>query len=183
MTITVLLILAVLWAAVLVPPVLRNRSENRRGEPIGPLNLRAGSKRPRPSLGSAFNSPSPGGAFRPAAFPSRPLGPAPANGVSSRPPVMSPAQRRRRDVLVILVGAVGVSLVLAFFTGVLAIWLLHLLADALLAGYVFLLVRMKQRGGVAAGRGALPPPIPLEHSRQARHVPHRELALRRSATS
>lgn len=184
MTITVLLILAVLWAAVLVPPALRSRSENRRGEPIGPLNLRIGAKRNAPpslssSLGSAFNRPSSRGAFRPAAYPTRQV-----SGAPGRPPgQMTPAQKRRRDVLVVLVGAAGLTLALGLFTGMMAMLIAHVFVDVLLAGYLFLLVQMKQRSRAVAVRSSLPPPIPIERPRQARHVPHRELALVRTATS
>jgi hypothetical protein len=183
LTITVLLILAVLWAAVLVPPALRSRSEGRRGETIGPLNYRLGSGGPgsgRP-LGSMFNR-GPGG-FRPAAFPPGPVGTARA-GAPVRPPgEMTPAQKRRRDVLVLLLAGVGLTFVMAVFTGMVALWLFHLLADAFLGGYVYLLLQMKQRGGIVGARPSLPPPIPLERPRQARHVAHRspELALRRTA--
>lgn len=190
MTITILLILAVLWAAVLVPPALRSRSEGRRGETIGPLNYHLGSGGPGTgrTLSSMFNRPAAGpGGFRPAAFPSRPAGAAPARaGVPTRPPgEMTPAQKRRRDVLVLLLAAVGLTFVLAVFTGMIALWLFHLLADALLGGYVYLLLQMKQRGGLAGARPSLPPPIPLERPRQARHIAHRspELALRRTAGS
>jgi hypothetical protein len=191
LTITVLLILAVLWAAVLVPPALRSRSEGRRGETIGPLNYRLGSGGSRSSrtLGSMFNRPAPGpGGFRPAAVPPRPAALAGASAGTSvpiRPPgEMTPAQRRRRDVLVLLLAGVGITFVIALFTGMVAVWLLHLLADALLGGYMCLLVQLKRRGGVGV-RAALPPPIPLERPRQARHVAHRspELALRRTAGS
>ena len=187
MTITVLVILAVLWAAVLVPPALRSRSEGRRGETIGPLNYRLGSGGPGTgrSLGSMFNRPAGPGGFRPAAFPSGPAGPARA-GAPARPPgEMTPAQKRRRDILVLLLAGAGLTFVLAVFTGMIAVWLLHLLADTLLGGYVCLLLQMKQRGGLAGARPSLPPPIPLERPRQARHIAHRspELALRRTAGS
>ena len=161
MTITVLLILAVLWAAVLVPPALRSRSEGRRGEPIGPLNLRGRGDR---SLGGGGIP----GAFRPAAFPRR-SAPTAGGPASKRPGEMTPAQKRRRDVLIILVGAAGLSFVLAAFTGMMMLWVGHVLVDLALAGYVYLLVQMKQRGGLG---GALPPPIPLERPRQLRHVSH-----------
>jgi len=187
LTVTVLLILAVLWAAVLVPPVLRSRSENRRGEPIGPLNLRIGAKRNAPpslssSLGSAFNRPSSRGAFRPAAYPTRQV--SGARGAPGRPPgQMTPTQKRRRDILVLLFGAAGLTLALGLFTGMMAMLVAHVFVDVLLVAYVFLLVQMKQRSRAVAVRSALPPPIPIERPRQARHVPHRELALGRTATS
>jgi hypothetical protein len=188
LTITVLLILAVLWAAVLVPPALRSRSEGRRGETIKPLNYRLDGGGPGSgrTLASMFNRPAarPGG-FRPAAFPARPgsAGASDRIGAPTRPPgEMTPAQKRRRDVLVLLLAGAALTCVVAVFTGVIALWLLHLLVDALLGGYVYLLVRLKQRGGIGV-RASLPPPIPLERPRQARHVAHRspELALRRTA--
>jgi hypothetical protein len=183
LTVTVLLILAVLWAAVLVPPALRSRSENRRGEAIGPLNLRLGSKRNAPpslssSFGSAFNRPPSAGAFRPAALPTRQVG----SGRAGMPGQMTPAQKRRRDILGILVGGAGLSLAVALFTGMMAMWFVHLSVDVLLVAYVFLLVQMKQRNQAVAVRNTLPPPIPIERPRQARHIPHQELALRRTAT-
>jgi hypothetical protein len=186
LTITVLLILAVLWAAVLVPPALRSRSENRRGEAIGPMRLRFGARRDgtpslSSSLGAAFNRPTSRAAFRPAAFPSRQAGPSGIGAPARLPGQMTPAQKRRRDILVILAGAACLSLVLALFTGVMAMWLVHGLVDLLLVAYVFLLVQMKQRS-VAVARSALPPPIPIERPRQARHAAHRELALRRTGT-
>jgi hypothetical protein len=171
---------------VLVPPALRSRSEGRRGETIGPLNYRLGSGGPGSgrTLSSMFNRPATGpGGFRPAAFPPPTAG-APARvGAPTQPSgEMTPAQKRRRDVLVGLLAAAGLTFVLAVFTGMIAVWLLHLLADALLGGYVYLLLQMKQRGSVGT-RAALPPPIPLERPRQARHIAHRspELALRRTA--
>lgn len=189
MTITVLLILAVLWAAVLVPPVLRSRSEGRRGETIGPLNYRlgSGSSPSGRTLSSMFNRPAPGpGGFRPATFPARAAGRAGAPAaVPTRPTGdMTPAQKRRRDVLFLLLAGAGITLAVAVFTGMLAVWLLHLLVDALLGGYVCLLVQLKRRGAVGV-RSALPAPIPLERPRQARHLAHRspELALRRTAGS
>jgi hypothetical protein len=99
---------------------------------------------------------------------------------------MTPAQKRRRDVLVILLGTAGLSFVVAAFTGMMMLWAGHVLVDLALAGYVYLLVQMKQRGGI--GVGALPPPIPLERPRQLRHVSHtvqpsREPALRRISAS
>ena len=47
----------------------------------------------------------------------------------------------------------GSTFVVAIFTGMIAVWVLHLGADVLLGGYVFLLVQLKQRGSVT-GVGA-----------------------------
>ncbi len=99
---------------------------------------------------------------------------------------MTPTQKRRRDVLVILLGAAGLSFVLAAFTGMMLLWVGHVVVDLALAGYLYLLVQMKHRGGL--GGSALPPPIPLERPRQLRHVSHtvqpsREPAFRRISAS
>jgi len=57
LAIPVLLILAVLWAAVLVPPVLRSRKESRRGgvddlhSRLGTLTHRRAGSRSTPSRG------------------------------------------------------------------------------------------------------------------------------------
>jgi hypothetical protein len=180
LTITVLLILAVLWAAVLVPPVLRARSENRRGDRIGPLRLGAHVR--SPSLAAFVPPPLLGGRSGPdrSAGRSRASLPHRADGPPRAPAEITPTQKRRRDVMLVLVGGVVLSLVLAAFTGTAFLWALHLLADVLLGAYVLLLVRIRQRTApypVAA-------PIPLERPRQLRHTAYpqrREFALRRTA--
>jgi hypothetical protein len=183
LTITVLLILAVLWAAVLVPPVLRARSENRRGDRIGPLRLGAYGR--NPSLAAPFGRPRLlGGRLGP----DRPVdrarhsrGSVPSRG--DRPPhapkPITPTQKRRRDVMLVLLGGVLLSLVLAAFTGTALLWVLHLLADVLLGAYLLLLVQTRQR----TVPHPLPAPIPLEGQRklrQAAYPQRREFALRRT---
>jgi len=118
------------------------------------------------------------------------------------PGSMSPAQRRRRDVLVGLLGAAGITLLMALFSSGAAFWVLHLLADAVLGGYVYLLLQLKARaGGVERKPVARPhlgpavPSLPNVHDLTARRFPPatsvapvdapREatvLALRRSAS-
>jgi hypothetical protein len=58
---------------------------------------------------------------------------------------MSPAQKRRRDVLVILAALVGITLVVAVLQRSTPFIALQLLADVALAGYVYLLVQFRQR--------------------------------------
>src|SRR3546814_20415135 len=53
------------------------------------------------------------------------------------------ARRRRRDVFLTLLGAVGVPFLLAFAMGG-AVWMLHLVIDAAFVGYVGLIVKMHQ---------------------------------------
>ena len=161
MAIPVLLILAVLWAAVLVPPVLRSRSESRRGgigdlhsrlgmltnrrvgpEPTGPRDTRV-PLRPVPPLQAPTRSRGQGGRTARAA---RPAPRGSAGGRSSR--AMTPAQKRRRDILVILIGGAIVSLGLAVLVSPI-LWIAQVVADVLLAVYLYLLVLMK-RGSLAS---------------------------------
>jgi len=58
---------------------------------------------------------------------------------------MTPVQRRRRDVLLVLAGLVAVTLLAALVTRSVPMFLLNLLADAALVAYVYMLVQMKQR--------------------------------------
>jgi len=58
---------------------------------------------------------------------------------------MSAGQKRRRDVLFVLVGAAAATLFLAALTRMTLLIALQLLADVALAGYVYLLVQHKQR--------------------------------------
>ncbi|HJR24511.1 MAG TPA: hypothetical protein VJ804_03495 [Acidimicrobiales bacterium] len=53
------------------------------------------------------------------------------------------ARKRRRDVFLTLLGAVGVTFLLAFAMGGM-VWMLHLLVDAAFIGYVALLVKIQQ---------------------------------------
>ena len=58
---------------------------------------------------------------------------------------MTPAQRRRANVLLILAALVGVTFLAAVLQRSTPFIALQLLADAALAGYVYLLVQYKQR--------------------------------------
>jgi hypothetical protein len=60
---------------------------------------------------------------------------------------MTPAQKRRRDVLIILVGLAVVTLGLAVLVNPM-LWLAHLLADAVIGIYVYLLVQLKRHGSL-----------------------------------
>jgi hypothetical protein len=124
LTLVVLLVLAALWAVVLVPPLLRSRmARAASADPIGDFNQRlvvlsrtnGAAPRPVPSGG--------------------PLPRAPA--VSRRPALaMTPrAMKRRRDVLSALVIAVFVTIALAYFTGSPYLWGLHLAVDLCLLAF------------------------------------------------
>jgi hypothetical protein len=151
LAILVLLVLAALWAAVLIPPVVRARNGRISGGSLGGSSFRLDVLRPasRPS-GSSGRSLIPG---------------MPGAGPGAIPGAMSPTQRRRRDILVGLGGVAVVTFLLAVFTGVAALWIVCLLVVGLLAAYVVLLLQIKKRalGGAARGPAA----------RTIRAVPHR----------
>jgi hypothetical protein len=191
LAITVLLILAVLWAAVLVPPVLRSRSESRRGDSLGRPGLGFGAIARNPLGRSRGGDVSAAMGFRGAGSNNRssssiavpkvsrytqPL--VPVAGAST----MSPMQRRRRDVLVVLGGAVLLTFVVALLAGSMMLWGVQLLADAALAGYVYLLVQMKgtqQRQPAAPRRAPVRPtavpspgPVAVDPPRPLPHLTH-----------
>jgi hypothetical protein len=57
---------------------------------------------------------------------------------------MTAVQRRRRDILLVLSGAAGLTLLVAFATRSTPMILLNLLADAALVAYVYMLVQIRQ---------------------------------------
>jgi hypothetical protein len=170
LAIPVLLILAVLWAAVLVPPVLRSRTESRRGG-IGDLQSGLGAlNRRRPSARSMGAR---GGRAPLRSVPSPQAARSRASGRSARPSgPMTPAQKRRRDVVVILAAVVVVSLGLAVLFNPM-LWIAQGVADVLLAVYLYLLV-LRRRGALAvrgdadswgSGPASPPRPVALAHPR------------------
>ena len=146
MTIVVLLVLAVIWGAVLVPPMLRARSESRPADSIGNFRHQLSVlRRTGPSVVAAAN---------PLRIPSY-AGPTPAptyqmaRSYSRAGARRARTLKRRRDVLCMLLVAMGTTLVLGLLPPFRALLGLHLLCDVLFAGYVALLVRSRN---VAAER-------------------------------
>jgi len=176
LAIPVLLVLAVLWGAFFLWPILSGRSSGRRADSIGDFNYRlgvigkTGGHRRRREAPAAIPV-----AMPPSIPPARPLGKPGGPGAArvARPGAMSRAQRRRRDVLLILGVGVLSSLLLAIVAGNPLFYLVQAMTDVLLVGYLVLLVRMKQ---VATERRAkvhyLPAPAPAP-----------SLVLRRSSIS
>ena len=79
---------------------------------------------------------------------------------------MTPAQKRRRNVLVVLTVAVVVSLALAVLVNPM-LWIVQGIADVLLVAYLYLLV-LRRRGALAShgdadfwGSGSASPPRPV----------------------
>lgn len=141
----VLVILAAIWAAVLVPPYLQNRRETRPGDSIASFRSQL----------SVLERTTPGGRASASARMDLPRYDARRSPVAAAQPIRRPARptdaalrraearRRRRDVFLTLLGAVGVTLVLAVALGGL-VWMLHLAIDAAFVAYVGLLVKMQQ---------------------------------------
>jgi Flp pilus assembly protein TadB len=114
-----LMILAVVWAAVLVPPFIRSRREGRPGSSV--MSFRAQlSTLERATPGSSLR---PFNEHRPAAHPAL----APID-----------ARRRRRDVLVALLGATALSFLLMLVVGG-VFTLFFVLSAAALGSYVYAL--------------------------------------------
>ena len=131
LTIVLIAVLGLAWIAFLAPTILRARNNQVRADSVGDFHhrLRAlgrtnGTQRkgPRPHRAQPIFGP-----------------------VSAGPGSMTPAQRRRRDVLLILAGLVAVTFLAAVVMRSTPFIALQLLADAALAGYVYLLVQYKQR--------------------------------------
>jgi hypothetical protein len=174
-TVLVLVILALIWAAVLVPPYLQNRRETRPGDSIATFRSqlsvlerttpggRAGSLA-RLDVGR-YETPR----YVPPAARRR-SGNTPSQAAMRR----AEARRRRRDVFLTLLGAVAVTFVLAVALGG-PVWMLHLIVDAAFVGYVLLLVSLQQQSVQAE-----------EKVRYLRPAPQRaaepQLLLRRSGS-
>lgn len=168
----VLLFLAVIWAAVLVPPLLRARAEGRPADSIGNFRRqlhvlqRTGpgiSVPPANSLGSLM-------APRPVSSSMYAMGRAAMSPEKAR---RARTLKRRRDVFYALLAAMAGSLVLGMLPGLRVLWGLHLLLDVLFAGYVGMLVHMRNQ---AAEREMKLRFIPGAHA-----APEPALLLRRSA--
>jgi hypothetical protein len=179
----VLVILAIIWVAVLVPPAIRARAEARPADSISAFRrqLRV-LHRTRPAWGG--RGPAPDAWAAPSAVPSAvaalhrrsvgnvsPIRPVRVGQPSFRAAsARSRTLRRRRDVLVALLATSGATLLLALVGLGMMIWL-NLLADALLVGYVALLIRQRN--------------LAAERDMKVRFLPRSPLAepafLRRSA--
>ena len=152
MAILVILVLVVLWAAVLIPPILRSRNASGVGgvsdfmDGLRSLGGRHHGGRQHqmggPVLHGLVGAPS-----QPMRNPRQPL--APPMAYRPMPGGISPMQRRRRNVLFVLGGAVGVTSLLALMARSMMFYLLFFLAAAALGAYCYALVQMKNRAGGA----------------------------------
>jgi hypothetical protein len=126
----VLLILALIWAAVLLPPWLRRRREGRPGDSV--LSFRRQL--------STLERAAPGGGY--AAAVAQPIGRAHPRSVA--PMSRSAARKRRRDVFYALLGATAATLLLAVAMRGVMVYL-SVLCLAALGAYVALLVQIQRR--------------------------------------
>jgi hypothetical protein len=147
LTLVVLVILAALWAVVLLPPLLRSRTE-RTNDSIGDFNYRLDV------LGKT------NGALRVDA---------------TRVAPGQRAAKRRRDVMRVLIIAVGVTGLLAVASNMSALWALNVIADVSLLAFFGLWVYSRS--------------LQLEQARKVHRIPapkpaHAgDLAWRRAASS
>ena len=162
----VLLVLAGIWAVVLIPPAIRARAEGRPGDSIsafrrqltvlrrtGPQVVRpTGSDHRYRSHTASASSLSVHGPLRSnrgatAVVAARPQVAGPSGTAASA--ARSRTMRRRRDVLSALVVAVVSTLVLGLVPALRVLWAANVVADVLLGAYVALLVHQRN---VAAER-------------------------------
>jgi hypothetical protein len=118
----VVLILAGLWAFVLVPPWLRNRSEGRPADSISSFRHQL----------SVLQRSNP---THPHAFHGRPVMPFAMTRAAAR--------RRRRDVLFVLAAAAVITLALGALLGGVVLYV-NFVIDAMLVAYVVLLARAQR---------------------------------------
>ena len=136
----VLLVLAAIWAAVLVPPYLQKRRATHPSSSVVDFHQQlAVLQRTGRALhaGPLHDGYAPRAAMADLARPA-----APHRAV--RPGVgRTDIIRRRRDVVCTLAASAGLTFLLAMALGG-NVWILHLLVDAALLGYVALLLQIKQ---------------------------------------
>lgn len=166
MTIVVLLVLAAIWAAVLLPPYLQKRRATHPSSSVVDFHqqLAVLQRTGRPLQDTGFRSAVSTGVYSPS--------PAPRMG---RADVM----RRRRDVFTTLSSAAVLTFFLALLLGG-NVWLLHLLVDAALLGYVALLMQIKQQRPVAA-RATARPAADVRYLAPRRQSATQQALLRRPA--
>jgi hypothetical protein len=158
----IVVILAVAWVVVLVPPLLRSRSDGRPSTSIGSF---------RQQLATLSRTGPPRRGVRPAGY-------QPAahfrGGVSGYPPRLASVpryerpmpvgysmrsgradvRRRRLNVLVALLAVAVVTAIGGFGVGISAMVGLNLLVDAVLVFYVYLLVQLRRAEEERAMRDA-----------------------------
>ena len=165
----VLVILAVIWAAVLVPPYLQSRSENRPADSISSFRNQLSVLERRATHGGG---PAPSG-------PVRSIG---AHRAATAPArrARAEARKRQRDILTTLLIAAGVTLLFGIVVPVVLV--LNLVIDALLGGYVYLLLQAKRLREERAAKVRYLPAERHARRRGPAYGAEPTLALRRSGS-
>lgn len=149
----VLVILGLIWGFVLIPPYLQTRRESRPGDSIASFRqqLRV-LERTTPGGSSNLSRLDVGRYEAPRYNPRSNVTHLAVRGAaqSRRSPSQvalhrAEVRRRRRDVFVTLLGAVGVSFLLAVALGGSAIWMLQLVIDVAFVAYIGMLVSIQQQ--------------------------------------
>jgi len=164
-TLLVLVILAVMWVVVLVPPLLRSRQDSRPSDSVvsfrrqlstlqrtGPQLRPVGrSQAPRsarsltsvggPHVGRANYAPSYGHGQGGYGYGQSARA---SFGAGSYRMSKVAARRRRQNILFVLAVAAAGTLLLALGSASTPVWYAHIVVDVLLAGYVYLLVQMRK---------------------------------------
>lgn len=150
-TIVVLLALAAIWAAVLLPPYLQKRRATHPSSSVVDFHQQLAVLQ---RTGRALH----GGRLHTGYAP-RPTVSRSSYGPTMRQPApQSDVMSRRRDVFMTMLVAAGLSLLLALIFGG-NLWLLHLVVDAVMLGYVALLIQA-QAQPVAITRHQAQAPAP-----------------------
>jgi hypothetical protein len=139
-----LLILAVVWAVVLIPPFLRSRADARPADSISAFRHRLNVLE---RTGPVGTKRVPLLAHRPdvAGFVPIARRPGPRANQMAAMSSRGRTQRRRRDIFVGMLAAMATSLVLGFIPSLRILWVVHLLVDAMFVTYVALLVHMRNQ--------------------------------------
>ena len=136
----VLLILAALWGAVLIPPALRARAEASPADSIGSFRRQLRIlQRTAPGAVASVT----------AIHPPWPVSPAGGRAAGPNRAARARAQKRRRDIFFALLAGMAGSLLLGFLPALRVMWGLHVALDVTFLAYVALLLRMRN---VAAER-------------------------------
>jgi hypothetical protein len=178
-TVLVLVILALIWAAVLVPPYIQNRRETRPGDSIATFRTQLSVlERTTPRRGGNLSHLDVG-RYDPPAY-SSPAARSRAGRPSAAPSAAamrrSELRRRRRDVFLTLVGAAAVTFLLAVALGG-SVWMLHFLVDLALGGYTLMLVSIQQQQSEKEQKVRY-----LQAAPQVRRSAEPQLLLRRSGS-
>ena len=143
MTPLLVVVLAVMWIVVLVPPLLRSRAIGRPSSSVGDFRrqlstLQSTTPPVRSSYGSSHLRPvaayrSPTGGTRTAVRP-----------VSAPTAARSAVKQRRQNILVGLVTSAALTAIVGFGMPIRAVGLANLVIDVLLVSYIYLLLQIKK---------------------------------------